>query len=305
MTLKTVLASVAISAFMVGGAQAANTLYAADNLTDGSLSGVVELGAGSLSETGSFLTSGTISGLATNGTNVYASLPTGISEYTTAGAYVGQYANLGNDHFEALGLSDGTLYAADNLTNASLSGVVEFNAASLLETSSFLTSGTIYGLATNGTDIYVSLPDGISEYTTAGAYVGQYANLGNDHFEALGLSDGTLYAADNLTDASLSGVVEFNAASLLETSSFLTSGTIYGLATNGTGIYVSLPDGISEYTTAGAYVGQYANLGSDHFDALALPSGAPEPSIWAMMLVGIGGLGASLRMGRKQTVVAA
>ena len=200
---------------------ASETLHAADNLTDFPTSGIVQVNTGSLLETGDFLTSGAIAGVATDGTNVFVSLPTGISEYTAAGAFVGSFSNEPGDLFGALALAGGTLYAADNLTNFPTSGIVEVNTGSLLETGDFLTSGAIAGVATDGTDVFVSLPTGISEYTAAGAFVGSFTNEPGDLFGALALAGDTLYAADNLTNFPTSGIVEVNTGSLLETGDFL------------------------------------------------------------------------------------
>ena len=249
---------------------AGDTLYSADNLTNFPTSGVVQVNTGSLLETGDFLTAGVIAGVATDGTDVFVSLPTGISEYATAGTFVGSFTNEPGDSFGALALAGGTLYAADNLTNFPTSGIVQVNTGSLLETGDFLTSGAIAGVATDGTDVFVSLPTGISEYATAGAFVGSFTNEPGDSFGALALAGGTLYAADNLTNFPTSGIVQVNTGSLLETGDFLTSGAIAGVATDGTDVFVSLPTGISEYTTAGTFVGSFTNEPGDSFGALAL-----------------------------------
>ena len=290
-----VLAIVALAfPFTSSVSLASETLYAADNLTDFPTSGIVQVNTGSLLETGDFLTSGAIAGVATDGTNVFVSLPTGISEYTTAGAFVGSFSNEPGDSFGALALAGETLYAADNLTNFPTSGIVEVNTGSLLETGDFLTSGAIAGVATDGTDVFVSLPTGISEYTTAGAFVGSFTNEPGNSFGALALAGGTLYAADNLTNFPTSGIIEVNTGSLLETGDFLTSGAIAGVATDGTDVFVSLPTGISEYTKAGAFVGSFLNEPGDSFGALApannVSPAAPEAPTWAMMALGFAGL---------------
>ena len=283
---------------------AGDTLYSADNLTNFPTSGVVQVNTGSLLETGDFLTAGVIAGVATDGTDVFVSLPTGISEYTTAGTFVGSFTNEPGDSFGALALAGGTLYAADNLTNFPTSGIVQVNTGSLLETGDFLTSGAIAGVATDGTDVFVSLPTGISEYATAGAFVGSFTNEPGDSFGALALAGGTLYAADNLTNFPTSGIVQVNTGSLLETGDFLTSGAIAGVATDGTDVFVSLPTGISEYTTAGTFVGSFTNEPGDSFGALALASNAspavPEAPTWAMMLTGFAGLGWLARLRRRK-----
>jgi hypothetical protein len=194
----------------------------------------------------------------------------------------------------SVSLAGETLYAADNLTNFPASGIVQVNTGSLLETGDFLTSGAIAGVATDGTDVLVSLPTGISEYTTAGAFVGSFSNKPGDSFGALALAGETLYAADNLTNFPASGIVQVSTGSLLETGDFLTSGAIAGVATDGTDVFVSLPTGISEYTTAGAFVGSFTNEPGDSFGALALASNAspaaPEAPTWAMMALGFAGL---------------
>ena len=290
-----VLAIAALAFPFAGSASlAGDTLYAADNLTNFPASGIVQVDTGSLLETGDFLTSGAIAGVATDGTDVFVSLPTGISEYTTAGAFVGSFTNGPGDSFGALALAGGTLYAADNLTNFPTSGIVQVNTGSLLEIGDFLTSGAVAGVATDGTDVFVSLPTGISEYTTAGAFVGSFANGPGDSFGALALADETLYAADNLTNFPTSGIVQVNTGSLLETGDFLTSGAVAGVATDGTDVFVSLPTGISQYTTAGAFVGSFANGPGDSFGALALVSNAspavPEAPTWIMMALGFAGL---------------
>jgi hypothetical protein len=108
------------------------------------------------------------------------------------------------------------------------------------------------------------------------------------------LAGDTLYAADNLTNFPASGIVQVDTGSLLETGDFLTSGAIAGVATDGTDVFVSLPTGISEYTTAGAFVGSFMNNSGDSFGALALASSAspavPEAPTWAMMALGFASL---------------
>ncbi len=278
-------------------AMAGSTLYAADNLTNGVLSGVVYIDKATLANTGSVITETPVTGVATDGTSVYVSQPDGISRYDGAGNLSGQYANGGIDHFDDLALSGHALYASDNLTNGVLSGVVTLDAASMTETSSFLTSGHVAGLATDGTDIFTSLPNGISEYTLAGTLIRSFANVGIDNFGALSFADGILYAADNLTNGVLSGVVMFD-GSLTNVGSFLSTGHVAGLASDGTNIFLSLPDGITRYDTAGNVTGTFANVGIDSFGALALASpGAtvPEPATWSLLLIGFGAVGRTAR----------
>lgn len=305
---KKTCAAITLAAAVRGGAiaHAGPTLYAADNLTNGVLQGVVELDSGTLAQSGSFVTSGTISGLTTDGAGVFVSLPDGISKYDSSGTVDNSYPNVGIDSFGALAVSAGTLFAADNLTNGVLSGVVEFDSASLFTTGSFVTSSHIAGLATNGADIFASLPDGISEYDLSGDLLGSYANVGIDSFGALSFSHGVLYAADNLTNGVLSGVVLLD-GSLTEVGSFVTSGAIAGIASDGTTVYASLPDGIVEYDTAGEVIGKYANVGIDHFEALALaPStpSVPEPATWMIMLAGFALTGAAIRRRTAATATA-
>ena len=73
-----------------------------------------------------------------------------------------------------------TLYAADNLTSGVLSGVVYIDKATLTNNNSFLAEPPVTGVATDGTSVYVSQPDGISRYDSLGTVQGQYANIGID-----------------------------------------------------------------------------------------------------------------------------
>ena len=269
----------------------------ADKLTNGVLSGVVFLDKTTLANTGSVITETPVIGVASDGTSVYVSQPDGISRYDSAGTLQGQYANIGIDRFSDLALFGHTLYAADNLTNGVLSGVVTIDATSLTETSSFLTSGHVAGLATDGTDIFTSLPDGISEYGLDGTLIRSFGNVGIDDFGALSFANGILYAADNLTNGVLSGVVMFD-GSLDNIGSFLSNGHVAGIASDGTNVFLSLPDGITRYDTAGNVTGTFANVGIDSFGALALASpGAtvPEPATWALLLIGFGAVGRAAR----------
>lgn len=281
---------------MIGASQAEATLYAADNTTGGTLFGVVQFN-NNLGVTGSFTTMGAITGLATNGTNIFASLPNGITQFTPAGTVVRTYANVGVDHFFSLATAGTNLLAVDNTTSSGLQGIVTFN-SNLQVTSSFTTATPISGLATDGTSIYASLTNGIYKYSMTGAILASYANVGVDRFYSLSFANNILYAADNTTSAGLNGVVKFDPFFNIA-GTFLTSGPIAGLAADGTNVYASLPTGISEYTNAGVVVRSYNNIGIDSFGALALTPAAtaavPEPATWAMMLIGFGLAGAATR----------
>ena len=296
--MKIVCAAVMLMALAAfSPATAGPTLYAADNLTNGVLSGVVFLDKTTLANTGSVITETPVTGVASDSASVYVSQPDGISRYDSAGTLQGRYANIGIDRFSDLALFGHTLYAADNLTNGVLSGVVTIDATSLTETSSFLTSGHVAGLATDGTDIFTSLPDGISEYGLDGTLIRSFDNVGIDDFGALSFAGGILYAADNLTNGALSGVVMFDGL-LNNVGSFLSTGHVAGLASDGTSVFASLPDGITRYDTAGNVTGTFANVGIDGFGALALASpGAtvPEPATWTLLLVGFGAVGWAAR----------
>ena len=284
------------AALICAGTARAGTLYAADNLTDGSLNGVVTIDAATLAWTGAFLSDGYVAGLATDATSVYASLPAGVAKYTTVGTFAGMYDNRGTDSFGALAVSGGTLFAADTLTDSSLNGVVTIDAASLGRTGAFLTDGFVAGLATDGTSVFASLPGGICAYSLSGTLLATYDNRGTDSFGALAFADGTLFAADNLTDGSLNGVVTLDAL-LDRTGAFLTSGTVACLASDGASVYASLPDGISRYTTSGVFLDSYLNRGTDKFGALALspPAAVPEPAAWTGFIIGFGVVGGALR----------
>jgi hypothetical protein len=285
-----------------GASQASATLYAADNLTDGSLNGVLTL-SNDLARQAAFITPGNVAGIATNGTSVYVSLPAGISEYGTGGQLIRSYANVGTDKFGALAFSGSNLYAADNLTDGSLFGVLTLN-SQLQRTGAFLTQSAIAGLATDGSSIFASLTTGIFRYSFSGEILDSYLNIGTDRFGALSFAGGFLYAADNLTDGSLSGVLRLD-RDLNRVGAFITAGPISGLAADGTNVYASLDTGIARYNNDGLQSGFYQNVGTDRFGALAVFNAAvPEPATWSIMVLGFGVTGAAMRRSRKVVATA-
>jgi PEP-CTERM motif len=72
------------------------------------------------------------------------------------------------------------------------------------------------------------------------------------------------------------------------------------------GINSAIGDFVTQFTPGlNAGVGLYSSSGTQN-QVLGLgPSGAPEPSVWAMMLAGLAGMGALLRFGRRKAPAAA
>ena len=137
--------------------------------------GEPQAGSVTLHVTGTFLTTGPIAGIAATRTNVFVSLPTGVAKYTLGGTLVQSFANFGVDRFGALSTHDGIVYAADNLTDGSLHGIVRFDDNPDV-VGTFLTSGPIAGVAADGVDVFTSLTTGVSEYTATGTFVRSFAN---------------------------------------------------------------------------------------------------------------------------------
>ena len=294
------------------GAQAA-TLFAADQAFGGLLDGVGELDPGALSAGlgSSFLTGGPVTGIATDGTGVFVSLSGSISEFTPAGALL-QHFGGAFDTFGSMALKGGILYVADKGFGGLINGVEEFDPAALSAgpTGFFTTSGPVTGLAGDGTDVFASLSGSISEFTPAGALIQTHSGA-FDTFGALSLEGGVLYAADKAFGGLLNGVLEFDPATLSagSTSSFLTSGPVTGLVSDGTNVFASLGGSISEFTPAGALLQTHGGA-FDTFGDLALTpppvvvvTPVPEPATWVMLFAGIGLTGLTLR--RRRLVGAA
>jgi hypothetical protein len=112
--LSATLAAMTAMAFVAGHAEA-TTLYAADNLTDGSAHAVLAFDPANLSPFAALGVGETVSGVAADSTSVFASLAGGIVKLSPSGAFLGSLGVSGLDQFAALSLAGSVLYAADNL----------------------------------------------------------------------------------------------------------------------------------------------------------------------------------------------
>ncbi len=273
---------------LCGATAFADTLFAADNTAIG-LSGVVTLNPATMTQTGSFLTSGPISGLAANSeTDVYVSISSGVYHYDTSGNVLQSYNPFPADQFFDLSLAGGNLLAVDN-TTVGLQGVVIFNAATLGVAGSFTTPDPLNGLAAgSANDAYVSSGSGIFHYDLSGNLLNSFNMFPADGFGDLFLRGNTLYAVDNTTIAGLQGVVAFDATTLTILSSFLTNDITTGLTGDSTDLYNSQLNGVFKTDVNGNALGTFNPFPADAFFDLAYAKTAvPEPGTFAVMGLGV------------------
>ncbi len=69
-------------------------------------------------------------------------------------------------------------------------------------------------------------------------------------------------------------------------------------------VFSEVGNGTAGYESDNHTVGTYASVGSGTFITLT-NSAAPEPAAWALMMVGVGGMGAALRTRRRKAIAAA
>lgn len=249
----------AVAAFsFVGSAQSAITAYDA---TRGGGFGVIDLGTGAFTLRGN---SGVqLSGLAVGSDGALYSGHYGGSEFYRVNPLDGSLTTLGNSGiaYEDIGSTLSGVYAL-GVDEYLYSINIGTGAATQIGYAGF--SPTVLGMSTGSADLYVAW-----RHPSAGALLYR-VNTTNASTPLVGFT-GTTFGA-------------------LVT----TGGVLYGGATPGNSIYTVDPStGISTFR---------ANVTGTSQDFWGLapvsaePAGSvPEPTTWAMMLVGLGGLGAVLR----------
>ena len=151
-------------------------------------------------------------------------------------------------------------------------------------------------IAVSGSDLFVASVDGtIGEYTTAGATVNASLIPGL----LLGVT-GVVVDGSDLFVTNFEGTIgEYTTAGATVNADLisLSSVLVTGIAVSGSDLFVLNAGAgtIGEYTTAGGDGERRADLGVErghcwHHNRRQ-PLAVPEPSTWAMMLLGVAGLG--------------
>jgi hypothetical protein len=152
------------------------------------------------------------------------------------------------------------------------------------------------GIAVSGSDLFVASEGSgtIGEYTTAGATVNAALVSGLNTPQGLAVSGSDLFVVNLLANT----IGEYTTAGATVNAALVTGlNGPGGVAVSGSDLFVTNfnTGTIGEYTTAGATVNAalvlgLGDIGPTYLVVTASPS-VPEPSTWAMMLLGFAGLG--------------
>jgi hypothetical protein len=216
-----------------------------------------------------------------------------IGEYTTAGATVNAALVLGLNGPKGLAVSGSNLFVASEGSGT----IGEYTTAGATVNAALVSGlNTPQGLAVSGSDLFVAnlLSNTIGEYTTAGATVNAALVTGLKGPGGVAVSGSDLFVANS----NLGTIGEYTTAGATVNAALIsTFNTVEGIAVSGSDLFVAnFADGtIGEYTTAGATVNAalvtgLGDIGPTYLAVTASPS-VPEPSTWAMLLLGFAGLG--------------
>jgi hypothetical protein len=225
-----------------------------------------------------------------------------VGEYTTSGATVNSsFISVANptDELGSMVVIGSNLFLADYTA-----GVVgEYNATTgATINASFISDNGVFGLAAVGSDLFLLNYNGgaIDEYTTSGALVTTGLVTGFSDPGYLVAIGSNLFVADEGN-----GVVgEYTTSGAVVNASLIAVSEPWGLTTDGTNLFVdNLGTGVvGEYNTSGGVVN--ADLingpGGDSYGIayVGTSATAPEPASFAMLGIGLAGIGLLARRRR-------
>lgn len=159
-------------------------VYAVDNTTIAGLQGVLKFDT-SLNLLSSFLIANPATGLASDGSSVFAVEDTSLEKYSTGGALLGSAGPyMSGDHLYDAAAMGNTLYVADNASYGA-QGVVYFDKGTLSPTHSFLTPRPINGLTAGGGNLFVADDGAITRYDLSGNALNSLTGYSADRFDDL------------------------------------------------------------------------------------------------------------------------
>lgn len=288
--------AVAITAFVAAeSAQAAGPIFASYK---GSQQGVTERDT-NFNQSLAFLTGIDASGISVSATDVYLSAGSHLYDYTQGGTLLTDmaFADPAVD-YTGVSYNSGTVYAS---YKGSQQGVT-IRDLGLNQTSYFNTGIDATGISAGGGHIYLSAGHDLYSYLDNGTLVTDMT------FPDTGvLYTGIAYAGSDLF-ASYGGDqmgVTIRDLALNQTSFFGTPFTANGIAVAPDGsILLASANMLYDYSTSGALLKSftYPDPGIDYTGIAAGP--VPEPATWAVMLVGLGLAGATLRRRRPAALTA-
>ena len=274
--------------------------------TQGGGAGVDPLASSTLSDTGkAFATPAQPVGMAIAGGSLFMTYDHNLARYGLDGAAQASY-NLGFTYNASLlaGNSD-TLFLGYNTAGGAI--LVDFlNAATLNETGTyFYVPGALTGLAVSEDSVFVTYSHHLAQYDMNGKLVQDINTGALVDPGALAYGDGKLFMAFTRPQSGSTWVDYIDASTMTELGTyFSTSSLAQGLAYGDGKVFASFEHDLGSWDMAGKSVstlntGPYFSNGPiAYLSDAAAPGGVPgvpEPTTWAVMILGFWMIGANLR----------
>ncbi len=293
-----VRAAIAAASLSVSGAALADgTVYATYT---GSQQGVTERASATLAQSFAFNTGADGTGVAAANGHVYFSAANHLYDYTTGGALV---TNMTFPDpailYTGVAVDAGTVYAS---YQGSQQGVT-IRDLNLNQISSFGTGINASGIAVGDGNIFLSAANHLYRYTTAGALLVDFA-FPDSGIEYTGISyaNSTVFASYKGTQQGFT-IRDLNLGQLNFVSvGFDISDIVAGDNNN---VFLTSANNIYEYGLNGLLLNTmtFPDAGINYSAIAFVPNApaVPEPTTWAMMIGGLGLVGAAMR--RRVTAV--
>jgi len=305
-------AAAAAFALLAGGATAqAGDLYDAYTVPNNqSDKGVASFNAALSAQTGDFVLPRPVVGMAAGADSLFVATLDGpsnyLERYDLTGAQIDSLAIGPTAVPGALAFGGDTLYAAFQTfslsgfayTVSSLSPDLDFDGVFSIDLPTMAT-----GLAYGDGAVFVAYDGTLARYDLAGQLISSY-DFGSVSLGALTYGAGQLFAA--YQSGGGYGYASVDPATWLAGGANVsTTSQVKSLAFGDDGVFASFEHGLAKYDLDGNQLASFDTGRVVNGPLAFLPdaSAAPEPSAWALMVLGFAGAGAALRSRRGQVVL--
>jgi len=308
---KTAATSAAIALLGLGSAAHAGDLYDAYTIPNNTQEkGIASYNGALSSQTGGFVLPRAAVGMAAGADSLFISSldsPTNYLErYDLTGAQIDSLAIGPTAEAGALAFGGNTLYAAFETFSlsglsysvSSLNSDLDFDGVFSIDLPTMAT-----GLAYGDGEVFVACDSTLARYDLTGQLISSY-DFGSVSLGALTYGAGQLFAA--YQSGGSYGYASVDPATWLAGGANVsTAGAVKSLAFGDGGVFASFEHGLAKYDLDG---NQLASIDTGRvvngpLAFLDPASAAPEPSAWALMIVGFGAAGAALRQRRRLAAV--
>jgi|GEM_PF-2083766 len=308
---KTAATAAAIALLGLGSAAHAGDLYDAYTIPSNAQDKGIASYNGALStQTGDFVLPREALGMAAGADSLFISSlggPTNYLErYDLSGAQIDSIALGPVVNPGALAFGNGELYAAFEVFTlgglsyevSSLNADLEFDGVFSIDLPTMAT-----GLAYGDGNVFVAYDSTLARYDLTGQLISSY-DFGSVSLGALTYGAGQLFAA--YQSGGSYGYASVDPTTWLAGGANVsTAGAVKSLAFGDGGVFASFEHGLAKYDLDGNQLasidtGRVVNGPLAYLDPA---SAAPEPSAWALMIVGFGAAGATLRQRRRLAAV--